>query len=111
LWADRAPFGETFRRSLPLAGRSGTLRTRFRGGPAQDRVRAKTGYIARVVCLSGYVPRPPRGGDGDAGVGDRSDAPALAFCVMLNDFTCPSAEAKAAVDRFVEELCRSVGWR
>ena len=60
-------------------------------------VHAKTGFISRVVCLSGYVERP-------------AGAP-LVFSVMLNDFTCPSAEAKAAVDRFVEELCRSVGWR
>ncbi len=44
-----------FYRSLPLAGRSGTLRKRMRKGPARGRVRAKTGTINGVSTLSGYV--------------------------------------------------------
>jgi D-alanyl-D-alanine carboxypeptidase len=61
-------------------------------------VQAKTGAIARVVCLSGYVPRP------DAA------APPLVFSVMLNDFTCDDALAKAAIDAFVERLAAAAGW-
>lgn len=94
----RSPQRDVFVQALPLAGRSGTLRSRFADGPASGRVRAKTGFLARVVCLSGYVPRP-----------DPAAAPLL-FSVMLNDFTCSDDAAKAAVDAFVQRLAASVGW-
>ncbi|MBL8751790.1 MAG: D-alanyl-D-alanine carboxypeptidase/D-alanyl-D-alanine-endopeptidase [Planctomycetes bacterium] len=84
--AVRAPFVA----GLPVAGESGTLRNRFRTGSARGVVRAKTGFISRVVCLSGYVPH-----------GEST----WAFSVMLNDFTCSDDEAKAAVDAFVQRLC------
>jgi len=93
-----SPHQEVFLSGLPLAGESGTLRRRFLSGPARGRVRAKTGFISRVVCLSGFVPRPDPG------------APPFVFSVMLNDFTCDEAKAKAAVDVFVEELARAAGW-
>ena len=42
--------------ALPLAGQSGTLAGRFRGTPAQDRLRAKTGTLANVTALAGFMP-------------------------------------------------------
>lgn len=93
-----SPHRATFQAGLPVAGRSGTLRSRFPDGPAHARVMAKTGFISRVVCLSGYVPRPD------------ASAPPLAFCVMLNDFTCDEQVAKAAVDAFVQRLAVAAGW-
>jgi D-alanyl-D-alanine carboxypeptidase/D-alanyl-D-alanine-endopeptidase (penicillin-binding protein 4) len=96
MWA--SPHRDLFVQALPLAGVSGTLRTRLLTGPANGRVRAKTGFISRVVCLSGYVPRP-----------DVHRAPLL-FSVMLEDFTCSEDAAKAAVDAFVQRLAASAGW-
>jgi D-alanyl-D-alanine carboxypeptidase/D-alanyl-D-alanine-endopeptidase (penicillin-binding protein 4) len=86
----RSDLRASFLAGLPIAGESGTLRNRFRNGSARGVVRAKTGYISRVVCLSGFVPR-----------GDTT----WVFCVMLNDFTCSDDAAKAAVDAFVQRLC------
>ncbi len=81
---------DLFLRALPSPGR-GTLRGRFPpGSPARGRLRAKTGYIARVVTLSGYLLRRSRG--------------PLAFTVLVNDFRDAPAKVRAAVDRFVEEL-------
>ena len=94
----RSPLRDVFLAGLPVGGGSGTLRNRFRDGPASGRVRAKTGFISRVVCLSGYLPRP------------RPGAEPLIFSVMLNDFTGDEAAAKAAVDAFVQRLAAALGW-
>jgi D-alanyl-D-alanine carboxypeptidase/D-alanyl-D-alanine-endopeptidase (penicillin-binding protein 4) len=94
----RAPLRDVFQAGLPVGGRSGTLRNRFRDGPASGRVRAKTGFISRVVCLSGYLPRPQPG------------AEPLVFSVMVNDFTGDEAAVKAAVDTFVQRLAAALGW-
>jgi D-alanyl-D-alanine carboxypeptidase/D-alanyl-D-alanine-endopeptidase (penicillin-binding protein 4) len=40
--------------ALPVAGRSGTLASRFRGSAAEGSVRAKTGTIIGGIALSGY---------------------------------------------------------
>lgn len=55
---------------LAVAGRSGTLRTRFKGSPAEGRVRAKTGTLSDVHALAGFV---------DAAPGTQ-----LTFAVILN---------------------------
>jgi len=44
----------SFERSLPVAGRTGTIYDRMRGTPAQDRCRAKTGTLRDVSALAGY---------------------------------------------------------
>ena len=88
---------ESLRKGLPVAGESGTLRSRYPRGAAKWHVRAKTGFISHVVALSGYV--------------DKKDGSApFAFSVLLNHFTCESDRAKAAVDAFVEELAACAGW-
>lgn len=40
---------------LAVAGRTGTLASRFTGSPLVDRLRAKTGHITGVVGLAGFV--------------------------------------------------------
>jgi D-alanyl-D-alanine carboxypeptidase/D-alanyl-D-alanine-endopeptidase (penicillin-binding protein 4) len=45
---------DSWRASLPVAGRSGTIRRRMRGTAAQDRCQAKTGTLIGVSALSGY---------------------------------------------------------
>ena len=43
----------SFEASLAVAGRTGTIRKRMRGTPAQDRCRAKTGTLIGVSSLAG----------------------------------------------------------
>jgi D-alanyl-D-alanine carboxypeptidase/D-alanyl-D-alanine-endopeptidase (penicillin-binding protein 4) len=60
--------GPDLLQSLSVGGVDGTTRNRFRGSSAAERVRAKTGTLNGVSCLSGYV-------------GDKSGV--LAFAIMV----------------------------
>ncbi|MBL0928300.1 MAG: D-alanyl-D-alanine carboxypeptidase/D-alanyl-D-alanine-endopeptidase [Phycisphaerales bacterium] len=63
--------GQAFIESLPKAGRDGTLAKRFDGKRLSSEVRAKSGFLNRVSCLSGYVIGP--------------DGRKVVFVVMTND--------------------------
>ncbi|BAM04782.1 D-alanyl-D-alanine carboxypeptidase/D-alanyl-D-alanine endopeptidase [Phycisphaera mikurensis] len=76
-----APAAELYRRSLAELGESGTLRRRGEGVEA-SRVFAKTGYIARVSALSGYLVLPAAG---RAGEGEE----VYAFSMLFNGFRPP----------------------
>lgn len=52
-----AQLGRIFPASLPVAGKTGTLEDRMRGGPAYGRVRAKTGTTDAASALAGYAGR------------------------------------------------------
>jgi D-alanyl-D-alanine carboxypeptidase/D-alanyl-D-alanine-endopeptidase (penicillin-binding protein 4) len=47
--------GPEIQSSLPMAGRDGTLRRRFRGTSAEGVIRAKTGTLSGTLCLTGYA--------------------------------------------------------
>ena len=82
--------------SLPIAGKDGTLRRRFPlGHPAHLRVHAKTGFINKVISLSGYIPR--------------KNKPPLVFSILVNDFFAPNAKITKGVDDLVATLCRLAG--
>ena len=67
-------WGPELLQSLSVGGVDGTIRNRFRGSPAAERVRAKTGTLNGKSCLSGYV----GDGAGGAGVLDHGRGPARA---------------------------------
>jgi D-alanyl-D-alanine carboxypeptidase/D-alanyl-D-alanine-endopeptidase (penicillin-binding protein 4) len=78
--------------ALAVGGRDGTLERRFRNTPVDGRVRAKTGTLANVRALSGYVP---------AASGER-----LIFVVVLNNVTAPREALDAVSDGIVLRLAR-----
>ena len=51
----RQSWGFYLSQALPVAGVSGTLRTRMRSGPAHGNAHAKTGTLNTASALSGYV--------------------------------------------------------
>jgi len=87
---------DTFLATLPVAGVDGTIGRRFADTAASGRVLAKTGTISAVAALSGYVLRKD------------PEAPPLCFSVLINNFTCRSADAREAMDRFVVSLVESL---
>lgn len=82
-----SPYFEIYRSALPLAGVSGTLRTRFRNTPAAQTVRAKTGTLTGVSSLSGYVPN--------------SEYNTLLFSILVNQSDQSSAMLRTAIDEIV----------
>jgi serine-type D-Ala-D-Ala carboxypeptidase/endopeptidase (penicillin-binding protein 4) len=68
----RHRYASVFRDALPIAGVDGTLRNRFKGTPAENNLRAKTGTLSSANSLSGYV----RDAAGDE----------LAFSIMVNNY-------------------------
>jgi D-alanyl-D-alanine carboxypeptidase/D-alanyl-D-alanine-endopeptidase (penicillin-binding protein 4) len=82
----RAAFAAT----LPIAGKDGTISTRLRATRAEANAIAKTGSIANVRALSGYV----RTRDGET----------LAFSILANNFTVPAATITWMTDLAVETL-------
>ena len=83
----KAPTASIFRASLPIAGRTGTLKNRFRGTPAEGIVVAKTGTVGGVVSLSGYI--------------TTVNYEPLVFSVIVNQTEQPARVLRQAVDEMV----------
>jgi D-alanyl-D-alanine carboxypeptidase/D-alanyl-D-alanine-endopeptidase (penicillin-binding protein 4) len=80
----RSPHFDLYYQSLPIAGVDGTLRSRMRGTPAGNNLRAKTGSVAQSRALSGYV----RTADGEL----------LLFSALANNWTTPARDVERALD-------------
>lgn len=86
----RHPYFPYFYDALPIAGVDGTIRGRLKGTKAENNVRGKTGTIAYVRCLSGYV----RTGEGEM----------LAFAMLANNFLAPNRAVEYVQDSALERL-------
>jgi D-alanyl-D-alanine carboxypeptidase/D-alanyl-D-alanine-endopeptidase (penicillin-binding protein 4) len=81
---------EEFAATLPIAGKDGTIASRMRRTLAEGNATAKTGSIANVRSLSGYV----RTREGET----------LVFSIIANDFIIPAATVNWIADLAVEIL-------
>jgi D-alanyl-D-alanine carboxypeptidase/D-alanyl-D-alanine-endopeptidase (penicillin-binding protein 4) len=81
---------ESFVATMPIAGRDGTIATRMRKTRAEGNAVAKTGSIANVRSLSGYV--------------RTRDNEMLVFSILANDFVIPSDMVNWIADLAVETL-------
>ena len=79
-----------FEASLPVAGRDGTLAARMKGTIAEGNARAKSGTLANVRSLAGYV--TSAGGE------------PLVFAMIVNNFGTMPEVATTAIDAIVVKL-------
>lgn len=86
----RRPDFDVFYQALPIAGVDGTIASRMRGTAAANNVHAKTGSIANVRSLSGYV--------------TTADGERLVFVMVANHFTAPRRVVEVVQDRVLERL-------
>ncbi len=74
--------------SLPQAGADGGLAGYCHASPElKNRLKAKTGSMAGVRCLAGFV--------------TRKSGEQLAFTILINHYTCTTAELQIAVGKFL----------
>jgi D-alanyl-D-alanine carboxypeptidase/D-alanyl-D-alanine-endopeptidase (penicillin-binding protein 4) len=83
-------YGPDLVASLSIAGVDGTLGHRMAEGPAARRIRAKTGSLAGVSALSGFV---------------ATGGPPLAFAILING---AAPEAKAATKALEDAVCEAM---
>lgn len=87
---DESEVGPAFDASLAVIGRNGTVSSRMRGTPAQDRCHAKTGTLRDVSALAGFC---------NTLGGER-----VAFAFLMNGVY--PASARAVQDRMTVALAR-----
>jgi D-alanyl-D-alanine carboxypeptidase/D-alanyl-D-alanine-endopeptidase (penicillin-binding protein 4) len=79
-----------FEAALPIAGRDGTLAGRMKGTAAEGNARAKTGAMANVRGLSGFV--------------TTADGEPLVFSILANNFETPPDTITRTADAVVIRL-------
>lgn len=83
------PYGDIFRRTLPLSSRDGTLVGRMKGTAAERRCEAKTGTLTGVSALSGYC--------------DTRSGRTIAFSILMNS-TSSGTTARYYQDRIAARI-------
>ncbi len=89
-YASRQPWGAEWRNTLPVAGVDGTLDSRFKDSPLKGRMWAKTGTLAEVNALSGYL--------------TAASGRTLAFSIMVNGRRPGSDAEQQALDLIAEAI-------
>lgn len=88
---DKFPLSYEYISALPVSGRDGTLQRRFKKPHQQDLVRAKTGTMAGVVSLSGYL--------------YTANAHTLAFAIYINNIPGTSSAISGKYRYIIDALC------
>ncbi len=81
---------KTFYSSLPIAGKSGSMRNVGKGTYIEDKMRAKTGYINRARGYCGYL--------------ETKTGRLISFSVLFNNYNCTPSQAKQKIEKFLIAL-------
>jgi D-alanyl-D-alanine carboxypeptidase/D-alanyl-D-alanine-endopeptidase (penicillin-binding protein 4) len=84
------PYRDAWIAVLPVGGADGTLQHRLCCLGETRGIRAKTGSLSRALALSGYA--------------DSKTYGRLAFSILVNDFSAPSSEVTAWIDKIATTL-------
>ncbi|MEM8828278.1 MAG: D-alanyl-D-alanine carboxypeptidase/D-alanyl-D-alanine-endopeptidase [Cyanobacteria bacterium P01_G01_bin.19] len=88
---------ETYRKSLAVAGNSGTLKNRFKDTPVQNNFWGKTGTLTGVGTLSGYLFVP--------------DFSTIKISIMVNNSDLSSKQIRQSIDEIVVVLSHTKNCR
>jgi D-alanyl-D-alanine carboxypeptidase/D-alanyl-D-alanine-endopeptidase (penicillin-binding protein 4) len=87
-YASRQPWGAAYRATLPIGGADGTLSVRFLQSPLRGNIFAKTGTLAEVHSLSGYL--------------IAASGKTLNFSILCNGRRPTSDAERKAIDKIAE---------
>ncbi len=90
MYNDGGGVASDFFKSLPVASKTGTLK--YYGFPAEmkGKIHAKTGSMTRVRNMAGYL--------------ITKSGKEVAFCIMLNGFSCTSSQSRALIVDMLTEI-------
>ncbi len=89
-YASHQSWGETYRASLPIGGIDGSLAGRFTEAALKGKVFAKTGTLAEVNSLSGYL--------------ITASGRTVIFSILCNDHAPTADASRVAIDRIVAAI-------
>ncbi|MFK7970070.1 MAG: D-alanyl-D-alanine carboxypeptidase/D-alanyl-D-alanine-endopeptidase [Bacteroidia bacterium] len=89
-YASKQSYGENLRKSFPVAGRSGSLKRRFKGTAGEGRIFAKTGTTGHVRSLAGYI--------------HTRSGKRYSFCLMANHFNTSGGRVARTFDSYLAGL-------
>ena len=81
----------SWRQSIPIAGKSGSMKGYLKGTAAEGRLAAKSGSLGAARAYAGYA--------------DRADGQQLAFSIMVNNFTIESKDLRKKMLELMREFC------
>lgn len=84
--------GESFKSSLAVAGKSGTMAGIGRGTSAAGRVYGKSGTMTRIKSYAGYV--------------DTQSGKKLAYAMIINNHSCSNAQVKKYFQYLMVKMAR-----
>jgi D-alanyl-D-alanine carboxypeptidase/D-alanyl-D-alanine-endopeptidase (penicillin-binding protein 4) len=84
------PWGASYKATLPIAGKDGSLTERLTTPRLQNRIMAKTGSLGGVKALSGYATT-------DTGQ-------SVVFSILSNNFNVPAKRITDAIDELVTAI-------
>jgi D-alanyl-D-alanine carboxypeptidase/D-alanyl-D-alanine-endopeptidase (penicillin-binding protein 4) len=84
---------ETFLQSLPVAGKSGTLKSFAPNTVLEGNLKAKSGYMARAMNYTGYL--------------TTESGKEIAIAVMVNNYNCSNTEMRNMLEKFLVSLVKN----
>ncbi len=83
-------YAATFRKSLPVAGESGTMKYVCRNAAGHGRIAAKSGSMTRIKSYSGYV--------------DSKSGKHYVFAIIVNNYTGSSSSLKTKIQTLMNAI-------
>jgi D-alanyl-D-alanine carboxypeptidase/D-alanyl-D-alanine-endopeptidase (penicillin-binding protein 4) len=88
----RSPYGEVYKNSLAMAGKTGTLQGRFKDTVVEGKLRAKTGTLSGNSALSGYL--------------DTENNGVIIFSIIVNGSDQNVSILRSGIDEIVLNLAK-----
>jgi D-alanyl-D-alanine carboxypeptidase/D-alanyl-D-alanine-endopeptidase (penicillin-binding protein 4) len=88
----RSPYGEVYKDSLAMDGKTGTLQGRFKDTVLEGKLRAKTGTLSGNSALSGYL--------------DTENDGVIVFSIIVNGSDQNVSILRSGIDEIVLNLAK-----